>query len=805
MLLEAHVHATSFHLCIMTLLLVSYKFVYTDGLFFMWTKGATRLVLMDYDKSRRSNSKKRTHSNSDDGKRKRLNTRHDDTSMFSEPIETIYRILCPVKKIGSVLGRGGDIVKALREETKAKIRVADSIPGADERVIIIFNYQNEPEPTDEAAEEKNSDGLGNFKSHCFAQDALLKIHDKIVSDEIHDEVANDEKSESVDDVTTRILVQGNQVGCLLGKGGSIIQQLRSNTGAGIRVLPSENLPQCALKSDELVQDMSVIYHIFMIFQISGAPSLVRKALYEISTRLHQHPRKENRPLEEIIDASTQRKRESPTLQHEYSMLPHLHSDHTPPIPLLDPYRSGPQYPVTETEEFSIRILCASELIGSVIGKSGANVRRVEQQTGARIKVQEIDKDASGERLIIISSNEIPAEPISPAIEALILLHDKVSAPSEKHHSSTRLVVPSSKVGCIIGEGGKVITDMRRRTGAEIRVYSKADKPKYLSFDDELVQVAGPPTIARGALTEIASRLRTRTLRDTSTANNPPPFAPFDDPPVDMPSRKLSLYGGPATDPPYGRPANDPLYGRPAIDPPFGRPTNDRPYGRTAVAPPFGRPANDPPYGRPTNDPPYGRPSGSIPYGRPNGSAPREPSDAYPVDYFSKREYPSGSPMFTSNAPSAAYERYAAPTRFPTREFPSAFSPGVDHMPHHSYRDHVSTDSYSSRGTQQLGITRGGNSDAYDYTEAAGQIHGREDYREPTSATGRFLSTIELRIPNSSLGSIVGAGGVNLAEIRQGTLDQAKAAQSLLQGFISANSRQQQQPYSSRMPLYPSWG
>jgi poly(rC)-binding protein 2/3/4 len=89
------------------------------------------------------------------------------------------------------------------------------------------------------------------------------------------------------------------------------------------------------------------------------------------------------------------------------MLPHLHSDHPPPIPLLDPYRSGPQYHhVTETEEFYLRILCASELIGSVIGKNGANVRRVEQQTGARIKVQEIDKDASGERLIIVSSKEV---------------------------------------------------------------------------------------------------------------------------------------------------------------------------------------------------------------------------------------------------------------------------------------------------------------------------------------------------------------------------------------------------------------
>ncbi|XP_062200340.1 KH domain-containing protein At4g18375-like isoform X2 [Phragmites australis] len=764
---------------------------------------------MDYGNSR-SNSKKRTHFNSDDGKRKRLNSRHDDTSVSSEPIETIYRILCSVKKIGSVLGRGGDIVKALREETKAKIRVADSIPGADERVIIIFNYQNQSERADEAAENISNDGLENMKPHCSAQDALLKIHDKIVVDEVVHDGAH-EKSEIVDDVTARILVPGNQVGCLLGKGGSIIQQLRSDTGAGIRVLPSENLPQCAIESDELVQ-------------ISGAPSLVRKALYEISTRLHQHPRKENPPLEEIIDASTQRKRESPPpLQHGNPMLPHLRVDDPPPVPLLDSYRHGPlRYPVAEAEEFSVRILCASELIGLVIGKNGANVRQVEQQTGARIKVQEVDKDASGERLIIISSKEIPADPISPTIEALILLHNKVSAPSEKHHLSTRLVVQSSKVGCILGEGGKVITEMRRRTGAEIRVYSKADKPKYLSFDDELVQVAGPPAIARGALTEIASRLRTRTLRDASSANNPPPVAPFDGPPVDiLPSREFTLYGRPANYPPYGRPA-------PAIDPPYGRPTNDPLYGRPAIDPPYGRPANDPPYGRPANDPPHGRPYSNIPYGRLNESAHRDPSHAYPVDFFSKREYPSGSPLFVSNVPSSAYQRYAAPARLPSRELPSSFSPGADYISHRSYRDHVPTDSYSSRGTQQLGVTRDGNSNAYEYTEAAGQMHGREDYRG-LAATG-FSSTIELRIPNNSMESIIGVGGVNLAEIRQisgarlrlleahagssesvveirGTLDQAKAAQSLLQGFISANSRGTQQPsqsQSSRMPHYPSW-
>ncbi|KAL6883503.1 hypothetical protein ACP4OV_010917 [Aristida adscensionis] len=765
-----------------------------------WT---IKLILMDYDNSRRSDAKKRTRSSFDDGKRKRLNSRNDDTSMSSEPIETIYRILCPVKKIGSVLGRGGDIVKSLREETKAKIRVADSIPSADERVIIIFNYQNQSAIADAAAGNISNDA-DNMKPHCSAQDALLKIHDKIVADEIvHDGVAH-EKSETVDDVTARILVPGNQVGCLLGKGGSIIQQLRNDTGAGIRVLPSEKLPQCALKSDELVQ-------------ISGAPSLVRKALYEISTRLHQHPRKENPPLEEIIDASTQRK-SSPPLPHGNPMMPHLNVDHPPPIPVLDPYRNGPlRYPVGEAEEFSVRILCASDLIGSVIGKSGANVRQIEQQTGARIKVQEVDTDVSGERLIIVSAKEIPADPISPTIEALMLLHNKVSAPSEKHHLSTRLVVPSSKVGCILGEGGKVITEMRRRTRAEIRVYSKADKPKYLSFDDELVQVAGPPAVAREALAEIASRLRTRTLRDANSANNPPPLAPFDGPPVDiLPRREFTL---------YGRPANDPPYGRPAIDPPYGRPINDPPpYGRPAIDLPYGRPASDTPYGRPASDMPYGRPANDILYGRPNESGPRDPSHAYPADYFSKRQYPSGSPPFVSNAPSSVYQRYAAPPHLPTRELPSSFSPSEDYMSHRSYRDHMPTDSYSSRGTQQLGVTRVGNSNAYDYTEAAGQMHGREDYRGVTSVT-RYLNTIELRIPNSSLESVIGVGGVNLAEIRQisgarlrlleghagssesvveiqGTLDQAKAAQSLLQGFISASGRGPQPSQSFRMPHYP---
>ena len=79
-------------------------------------------------------------------------------------------------------------------------------------------------------------------------------------------------------------------------------------------------------------------------------------------------------------------------------------------------------------------------------------------------------------------------PRSHTIEAILQLQHKTSEVSEKGGTATRLLVPSSKVGCILGQGGHVINEMRRRTHADIRVYSKDDKPKCAAEDEELVQV-----------------------------------------------------------------------------------------------------------------------------------------------------------------------------------------------------------------------------------------------------------------------------------------------------------------------------
>lgn len=171
----------------------------------------------------------------------------------SHASDTIYRIICQSRKIGSVIGKGGGIIRALREETQAKITIADAVPGSDERVIIVMS------PSAKLARrqtvhnnDSNQDAMkddATMDPHCAAQDALLKVHDRIVKEDLSG--ADNNENEII--VTTRLLVSNNVVGCLLGKKGDIIQRLRGETRANIRVLPADHLPPCAMSSDELVQ------------------------------------------------------------------------------------------------------------------------------------------------------------------------------------------------------------------------------------------------------------------------------------------------------------------------------------------------------------------------------------------------------------------------------------------------------------------------------------------------------------------------------------------------------------------------
>ncbi|KAI3502917.1 hypothetical protein L1887_31315 [Cichorium endivia] len=423
------------------------------------------------------------------------------SEQFSENLhssDTVYRILCPSRKIGGVIGKGGGIIKALREETQAKITVDDFVPGSEERVVIIHS------PSTKKPVVKQND----MEVHCAAQDALLKVHDRILEEDIVGGNNNNNNIKNEKLVTTRLLLANNMVGCLLGKRGDVIQRLRKETGANIRILPENQLPVCALSTDELVQ-------------ISAKPAIVKKALYEISTLLHQNPRKDN-PI--------------PSGPHGFRPPGPPMINLSPPVNPIARWRddfgrdqSRFDHGGDTPTEFSMKILCSKSKIGGVIGKGGSNIRQIQQEFGTNIHVDDVAAD-SDERVICVSSCEDLWNPRSRTIDTILVLQDKTSEHDEKGIVTSRLLMSSSKVGCLLGQKGQVINEMRRRTKADIRVFSKEEKPKCAGKDEELVQVCGLHGSVKDALIEIASRYRERCLRDTKPE---PPL-----PRVERPSPRL---------------------------------------------------------------------------------------------------------------------------------------------------------------------------------------------------------------------------------------------------------------------------
>lgn len=52
----------------------------------------------------------------------------------------------------------------------------------------------------------------------------------------------------------------------------------------------------------------------------------------------------------------------------------------------------------------------------------------------------------------------------------------------------RLLVPSQQIGFLVGKGGFFINELKRATGAGIRVFVKEHSPKFDSHYHEVVQV-----------------------------------------------------------------------------------------------------------------------------------------------------------------------------------------------------------------------------------------------------------------------------------------------------------------------------
>ncbi len=130
-------------------------------------------------------------------------------------IRTEYRLLVPDAKVGGLIGKGGERLKAVREESRADVSVekkSELGPPDAERTVTCTSMEP-PEA-----------------EYCAAAEALMMCSSRVVSD----------RGGSGDAaVMLRILAPAAQMGAVIGPNGAISRQIGLDTGATLMVTPRD--------------------------------------------------------------------------------------------------------------------------------------------------------------------------------------------------------------------------------------------------------------------------------------------------------------------------------------------------------------------------------------------------------------------------------------------------------------------------------------------------------------------------------------------------------------------------------------
>lgn len=317
--------------------------------------------------------------------------------------ELIIRVLCSFSKIGRVIGKGGASIKSVRQASGARVEVDDKKADRDECIITITATET----------------LEDMKS--MAVEAVLLLQEKI----------NDEDDETV---SIRLLVPSKVIGCIIGKSGSIIHEIRKRTKADVRISKGEK-PKCADANDELVE-------------VVGGVGSVRDALVQIVLRLR----------DDVLKDREGSRNQSDGVDSYYSggtglSVPSVLRSIPPIAPLgyeqradtgsglgmlssnslygygslsvgesgyesLQPPHSSKLYGGLRPPS-TLEMVVPAHAVGKVMGKGGANIENIRKISGAAVEISN-PKSSRGDRVALISGTPEQKRAAENLVQAFIM-------------------------------------------------------------------------------------------------------------------------------------------------------------------------------------------------------------------------------------------------------------------------------------------------------------------------------------------------------------------------------------------------
>ncbi|XP_019900694.2 poly(rC)-binding protein 2-like isoform X9 [Esox lucius] len=272
------------------------------------------------------------------------------------------RLLMHGKEVGSIIGKKGESVKKMREESGARINISEG--NCPERIITLAG------PT-----------TAIFK-------AFSMIIEKLEED-ISSSMTNSTAT-SKPPVTLRIVVPASQCGSLIGKGGCKIKEIRESTGAQVQVA-GDMLPNSTERA----------------ITIAGTPQSIIECVKQICVVMLESPPKgvtiPYRPKPSgspVIFAGGQSS--SASISPQLTKLHQLAMQQSPfPMaPSSQGFQGGMDASAqTSSHEMTI----PNDLIGCIIGRQGAKINEIRQMSGAQIKIAN-PVEGSADRQVTITGS-----------------------------------------------------------------------------------------------------------------------------------------------------------------------------------------------------------------------------------------------------------------------------------------------------------------------------------------------------------------------------------------------------------------
>ncbi|XP_069025621.1 poly(rC)-binding protein 4-like isoform X1 [Embiotoca jacksoni] len=305
------------------------------------------------------------------------------------------RLLMHGKEVGSIIGKKGETVKRIREESSARINISEG--SCPERIITITG------PTD-----------------CVFR-AFTMITFKLEED-LTALVANGTVT-SKPPVTLRLVIPASQCGSLIGKGGSKIKEIRETTGAQVQVagdlLPNSTEREVTISGcqDAIIQCVKLICTVILESPPKGAtipyrPSPTPGTVLMAGNQVFEASDFGSHPLFSVAQGGVD-------LQQTYAVQSHYGIPHSELAKLhqLSMHQQGltpinqsatqvlPGSMEANSQTTSQELLIPNDLIGSIIGRQGTKINEIRQVSGAQIKIGS-QIDSSSDRHVTITGTPI---------------------------------------------------------------------------------------------------------------------------------------------------------------------------------------------------------------------------------------------------------------------------------------------------------------------------------------------------------------------------------------------------------------